>query len=210
MKRPPIPHLFLQRETYTVIWGLRAERTQKICVLHIVYMFTWECFTGVFLVVPCAHCLGCPACRRRPSCWADRFLRRLPPKIGSKQSGQHTLQVSFINDARMMLENLSLVSASSSWIKMFAGYYWNILAMYQMYDGRGEFFDSRSQLVSSLFSLAQAVGHPEMWGDLILGWLRKLKGFRFWCASFCAVKISGVKGVGCKRFGVKWCHMLLV
>lgn len=50
----------------------------------------------------------------------------------------HTLEVSFINDARMMLENLSLVCASSSWIKMFAGYYWNILAMYQMYDGRGE------------------------------------------------------------------------
>lgn len=72
----------------------------------------------------------------------------------------------------MMLENLSLVSASSSWIKMFAGYYWNILAMYQMYDCSGEFLIAEvSQSPVSSALLAQAVGHPEMWGDLMLGWL---------------------------------------
>lgn len=124
---PPITHPFLQHETYTIIWGLWAERTQKICVLHI---FTWECFTGVALDAPPAG-EGRPA---EPIGSFGGFHQKFVPWAIS----HHTLEVSFINDARMMLENLSLVSASSSWIKMFAGYYWNILAMYQMYDGRGE------------------------------------------------------------------------
>ena len=41
------------------------------------------CFTYFYMGVFYRCCLGCPACRRRPSCWADRFLRRLPPKIRS-------------------------------------------------------------------------------------------------------------------------------
>lgn len=47
----------------------------------------------------------------------------------------HTLQVSFINDARKSEFGKCIIKRP---LKMFAGYYWNILAMHQMYDGRGE------------------------------------------------------------------------
>ena len=75
---------------------------------------------------------------------------------------QHTLEVSFINDAIKSQFGKCIIKFDQD----FAGYYWNSLAMYQMYDCKGELLIAEVFLseipVSSALPLAQAVGHPEM------------------------------------------------
>lgn len=142
--------------------GLWVERTQESCVLHIVYIFTWECFTGVFHVVPMVFTVHIPACRRRPSCWADRFLRRLPPQFVPS----NLASLSFINDAIKSEFGKCIIKLDQDFCWILLEY----LAIHQMYDCRGEILSSQKSVrLQSLQPLgsrsSRDVGRPDgLWG----------------------------------------------